>query len=65
MTFRKLREPQEKSWNAAHRSSIMHSGNEWLEPSGSQPEMHCGRRGIAAGGGLRPEMDDKMNHGQR
>jgi hypothetical protein len=65
MTFRKLTELQEKSRNAAHRSAITHSGNEWLEPTGSRPEMDRGRRGIAAGEGLRPEMDDKMDHGQR
>jgi len=57
MTFRKLTEPQEKSRNAAHRSAIMHSGNEWLEPTGSQLEMDHSRRWIAAGDGSRPEMD--------
>jgi len=57
MTFRGLTELQEKSRNAAHRSAIMHSGNEWLEPTGSQPEMDRGRRWIAAGEGSRPERD--------
>jgi hypothetical protein len=65
MTFIELTELQEKLRNAAHTSAIMHSGNEWLEPTGSQPEMDRGRRWIAAGEGLRPEMDDKMDHGQR
>src|SRR5882757_5693373 len=59
MTFRELTELQEQSRNAAHPSAIMHSGNEWLEPTGSQPEMDRGRRRIAARDGLRPEMDDK------
>jgi hypothetical protein len=44
MTFRELTELQEKSRNAAHRSAIRHSGNEWLEPTGSQPEMDHGQR---------------------
>ena len=57
MTFRELTESQEKSHNAAHRSAIMHSGNEWLEPTGSQPEMDRGRRWIAAGDGSRLDMD--------
>ena len=57
MTFRKLTELQEKSRNAAHRSPIMHSGNELLEPTGSQPEMDRGRKWIAARDGSRPERD--------
>jgi hypothetical protein len=65
MTCRTLTELQEKSRNVAHRSAIMHSGNEWLEPTGSQPQMDRGRTGIAAGPGLQPELDDKMDHGQR
>jgi hypothetical protein len=44
MTFRRLTELQEQSRNAAHRSAIMHSGKEWLEPTGSQPEMDHGQR---------------------
>ena len=44
MTFKGLTELQEKSRNAAHRSAIMHSGNEWLEPTGSQPGMDHGQR---------------------
>jgi len=71
MTFRKLTELQEKSRNAAHRSAIKHSGNECLELTGSHLEMDRGRRWIAAGDGLRPEkglrpeMEEKMDHGQR
>jgi len=44
MTFRELTELQEKSRNAAPTSAIMHSGNEWLEPTRSQPEMDHSRR---------------------
>jgi hypothetical protein len=43
---------QKKSQNAAHSGAIMHSGNEWLEPTRSQPEMERSRRWIAAGEGL-------------
>jgi hypothetical protein len=35
----------------------MHSGNKWLEPTGSQPEMDHSQKWIAAGEGLRPERD--------
>ena len=35
----------------------MHSGNEWLEPTGSQLEMDHGQRWIAAREGLRPQGD--------
>jgi hypothetical protein len=42
----------------------MHSGNEWLEPTGSQVEMDCDRRRIAARERLRPEMENKTDHGQ-
>jgi len=31
--------------------------NEWLEPTGSQPEMDWGRRWMAPGDGSRPDMD--------
>jgi len=65
MTRSKLTELQEKSRNAAHRRGIKHCGNEWLEPTGSRPEMDHGRKGIAAGEGLRLEMEDKIDHGQR
>jgi len=34
-------------------------GNEWLEPTGSQPEMDRGRRWTAAVAGPRTEMDDR------
>jgi len=42
-----------------------HGGNEWLEPTGSQPEMDRGWKWITAREGLRQEMDDKMNQDQR
>jgi hypothetical protein len=32
MTLRELTELHENSHNAAHRSAIMHSENEWLDP---------------------------------
>jgi hypothetical protein len=53
MTFRELTELQEKSHNAAHRSAIMHSGNVWLEPTGSRSEMDCCKIWIATGSGWR------------
>jgi len=34
-------------------------GIEWLEPTGSLPEMDCGLGWIAAREALLPEMDDK------
>ena len=59
MTFRRFTDLQGKSQNAAHRSAIMHSGNESLEPTGSEPEMDRGRRWIVAEEELRPELDNR------
>jgi len=39
------------------KTDIMEGGNEWLEPTGSQPEMNRGRKWITAGDESRPEMD--------
>ena len=44
MTFWELTKLQEKSRNEAHTSAIMHSGNQWLEPTGSQPQMDRSQR---------------------
>jgi hypothetical protein len=54
MTFIELTELQEKLRNAAHTSAIMHTveTNGWTELDHSQ-------KWIAAGDGLRPEMDDR------
>jgi hypothetical protein len=46
MTFRALTVLQEKSRMRTIRAQLYTSGNEWLETTGSQPEMDRGRRGI-------------------
>jgi len=59
MTFRELTVLQEKSRMRTIQAQLCTGGNEWLEPTGSQPGRDRGRRWIAAGDGLRPEMVNK------
>jgi len=56
MTFRELTELQKKSQNAAYERNYAHRGNEWLESTGSRPEMDRNRRWMTRDGS-RPEMD--------
>jgi len=51
MTFRELTVLQEKSRMRTIRAQLCTDGNEWLEPTGSRPEMDRGLSGIAAGDG--------------
>jgi hypothetical protein len=60
MNFRELTESQEKLRNEAHTRTLMHT----VDTNGWSQLDHS-RRWIMARDGSRPEMDDKMNHGQR